>query len=261
MNRSRTIANAVAREQGIREADDIYSGCVHHPAMAASRSFNRHLSTRALIQSELRLFLASMAIFNRHTIGGITILAGRLSDQILPLLPKTGHEIGAYVLNAAIDEYGLRDTVTHVELARDFAEHLGIPSADIESPQNACAAANELGDALFAWYRERPVPFALGVHTASEVTSVAEFASWHDAFLKFPQYRCSRELPQFEYMRAHYTHEPKHVGDARLCVGRYLDLLPQHAGSVRAGAQTYLSLYQRMFHQLDTRIFNSRQPG
>ena len=82
----------------IREADEIYEGCFSHSAIATLGSFNRHLASRVLTAPELRLFFSSMAAFNRHTIGGIAILAGRLSDVILPYLPKTGHEIGAYVL-------------------------------------------------------------------------------------------------------------------------------------------------------------------
>ncbi len=241
--------------QLFREANEIYADCSTHPAIAVLRSFNRHFSSRSLIRSELLLFLASMAVFNRHTIGGIAILAGRLSDQILPLLPKIGHEIGAHVLDAAVDEYGLRETITHVELARNFAEHLGISTEEIEARENACSAAVELGDALFSWYRERPVAFALGVHTASEITSVEEFVPWHDIFLKFPHYRFSREMPAFAYMRAHYVHEPDHINSAKRCVARYLDVLPGEHGHLREGARAYLSLYRQMFQQLNARIF------
>jgi Iron-containing redox enzyme len=237
------------------EAYRIYQDCSTHPALATLRSFNRSFSSRPLTRSELVLFLASMATFNRHTIGGIAILAGRLSDQILPLLPKIGHEIGAYVLDAAVDEYGLRGTITHLELARNFTEYLGISTVEIEARKNACSAAVELGDALFGWYRERPVAFALGVHTASEVTSVEEFVPWHDIFLKFPQYRFSREMPEFAYMRAHYVHEPAHIDSARRCIARYLDVLPGERDHLREGARAYLSLYRKMFRQLDGRIF------
>ena len=237
------------------DADEIYEGCRSHPALVALRTFNGRFSGRSLSRSELLLFLASMAAFNRHTIGGIAILAGRLSDQILPLRPVNGHEIGAFVLDAAVDEYGLRESVTHVELARHFAQYLGLSTEDIEARSNAIGAAIELGDALFSWYREAPVAFALGVHTASEVTSVEEFVSWHDVFLKFPQYRFSREMPEFEYMRAHYVHEPDHIDNARLCVARYLDVFPTYVGPLRDGAQAYLRLYQSMFEQLDARIF------
>jgi hypothetical protein len=238
-----------------REANEIYEDCSTHPAIAVLRSFNLHFSSRSLIRAELLLFLASMAAFNRHTIGGIAILAGRLSDQVLPLLPKIGHEIGAHVLDAAVDEYGLRETITHVELARNFAEHLGISTDEIEARENACSVAVKLGDALFSWYRERPVAFALGVHTASEVTSVEEFVPWHDIFLKFPQYRFLREMPAFAYMRAHYVHEPDHINSAKRCVARYLDVLPGEQGHLREGARAYLSLYRQMFQQLDARIF------
>jgi hypothetical protein len=254
-------AQATVDVQGHRrfatnDADEIYSGCRSHPALAALRIFNRHFSGRSLSRSELLLFLASMAAFNRHTIGGIAILAGRLSDQILPLQPLKGHEVGAFVLDAAVDEYGLRESVTHVELARQFAHYLGVSTEDIEARSNATGAAIELGDALFSWYREAPVAFALGVHTASEVTSVEEFVPWHDVFLKFPQYRFSREMPEFEYMRAHYVHEPDHIDNARLCVARYLEVFPECGGLLREGAHAYLGLYQTMFEQLDARIFS-----
>jgi hypothetical protein len=243
-------------EEALSEADEIFEWCRRHPALTALRAFNRNFASRPLSRSELLLFLASMAAFNRHTIGGIAILAGRLSDQVLPLLPKNGHEIGAYVLDAAVDEYGLRETVTHVELARNFAQHLGLSSAEIEWRDNACSAAIELGDALFTCYRDKPVAFSLGVHTASEITSLDEFVPWHDIFLKFSEYGFSRELPEFEYMRAHYVHEPDHMNKARLCIRRYLDILPQYGQSMREGARIYLDLYRRMFDQLSAFIFH-----
>src|SRR5580692_9790686 len=83
-----------------RDAGEIYESCYRHPAITALQEFNDHFDSRPLTHPELRFFLASMASFNRHTIGGIAILAGRLSDEILPLLPTKGHEIGAYVLDA-----------------------------------------------------------------------------------------------------------------------------------------------------------------
>ena len=236
-------------------ADEIYEACFHHSAIAALRAFNAHFDERSLTKSELRLFLASMASFNRHTIGGIAILAGRLSDEILPLLPKCGHEIGAYVLDAAVDEYGLRESVTHVELARNFAEHLGISAEDVEAKQNACSAALELGEALFSWYRQGCVGFSLGVHTASEVTSVKEFVPWHNTFLKFAEYRFSRAAPEFEYMRSHAVREPEHINGAKVCIRRYLEIFPDRGALLREGAQAYLSQYELMLRQLDARIF------
>jgi hypothetical protein len=196
-----------------------------------------------------------MAVFNRHTVGGIAILAGRVSDEVLPLVPTQGHEIGALILDAAVDEYGLRESVTHVELAGRFSTYLGIASEELHARAHACSNAIVLGDVLFGWYRDKPPAFSLGVHTASEVTSVKEFMSWHDVFLNFPQYRFSIDRPEFEYMRAHYVHEPDHILNARKCVGRYLDVLPGHGELLREGAQTYLDLYGRMFAELDSLIF------
>jgi Iron-containing redox enzyme len=256
-----TAGMELVHAQAVVEADGIYERCLGHPALAALTRFNLHLDSRPLTRPELLLFLASMAAFNRHTIGGIAILAGRLSDEILPRLPRTGHEIGACVLDAAVDEYGLRGTVTHVDLARKFAGHLGIPADEIEARGNACRAATELGDVLFSWYRKMPAAFALGVHTASEVTSLEEFSSWHDTFLKFPEYRLSREAAEFEYLRVHSIHEPEHTMSARRCVGRYLDLFPERGRQLQEGVHTYLGLYARMFHELDTLIFGEPPLG
>jgi hypothetical protein len=248
-------SQGIVPAESVSQADEIYESCLGHPAFAALAGFNLHLVSRPLAHPELRLFLASMAAFNRHTIGGIAILAGRLSDEILPHRPVSGHEVGAYVLDAAIDEYGLRGTVTHVELARNFAEHLGIATDEIEARENACRTAAELGDALFSWYREMPVAFALGVHTASEATSMEEFGAWHDVFLSFREYRLSREASEFEYLRVHNTHEPGHTMNARRCVGQYLDVFPERGGQLREGAEAYLGLYARMFQDLDALIF------
>ena len=255
MNTAIRMVEDVGFGKGRLDADEIYNDCLRHPALSALESFNEHLASRPLTRGELRLFLASLAAFNRHTIGGIAILAGRLSDELLPHLPKNGHEIGAYVLDAAVDEYGLRETVTHVELARDFAEHLGISSDEVENRDHACPAAIKLGEALFSWYRDHASAFALGVHTASEVTSVKEFIPWHDAFLKFPQYGFVLDTPAFEYMRAHCVHEPNHVSDARICIGKYLSALPEQSQLLRRGAESYLKFYEEMFCELDALIF------
>ena len=238
-----------------RTCPSFFEPIVAHRAVASLEAFNAKFASRPFSRAELRLFFASMAAFNRHTIGGIAILAGRLSDEVLPYRPTTGHEIGAYVLDAAVDEYGLRESTTHVQLARAFAEYLDVPAADVESPDYACRSAVQLGDALSGWYRREPVAFSLGVHTASEMTSMKEFMAWHDVFLKFPDYRLSLDLPEFEYMRAHFTHEPAHLRGSRRCVARYLDVFPANARLLREGAESYLELYDAMFHELDTMIF------
>src|ERR1700683_5121001 len=250
------IEGRVDRGDRMVEAEEIYKGCLNHPAIGTLSSFNQHMATRPLSRSELRLFLASMVAFNRHTVAGIAILAGRLSDEILPALPRTGHEIGAHVLDAAVDEYGLRESITHVELARNFAGYLGISAGEAEARENACPAAIEIGDALYPWYRRTPVAFALGVHTASEITSAREFAAWHDVFLKFPEYGFAREVPEFEYLRAHYVHEPEHTDSARVCIAKYLAVLPAHGETVQKGARAYRGLYQAMFRELDAQIFH-----
>jgi hypothetical protein len=129
----------------------------------------------------------------------------------------------------------------------------------VESRDNACAASMELGDALYGWYRDRRVAFGLGAHAASEITSAREFPAWHDIFLAFADYRLAAGTRAFEYLRAHCVHEPDHQHAARRCIARYLELLPEHAGRIEDGMRAYLALYQRMFDQLDSRIFRYSQ--
>ena len=56
-------------------------------------------------------------------------------------------------------------------------------------------------------------------------------------------------------MQAHYVHEPNHTDNAKQCIARYLDVLPGERGDLREGARAYLSLYRKMFHQLNVEIF------
>jgi len=74
MRTSQTIEKENFGKQFHRESDEVYESCFAHPAIATLRSFNRNFASRSLTRSELLLFLASMATFNRHTIGGIAIL-------------------------------------------------------------------------------------------------------------------------------------------------------------------------------------------
>lgn len=237
------------------DAEAIYRFCIEHAAVKAVRDFNRHLARRPLTRDELRLFFASMAAFNRYTIAGIAILAGRMSDELMPVLPTDAHAVSANVLDAAADEYGLRETSTHLELARDFAEYLGVSRDEVENSEFACPSAVELGDLIHGWYRDEPVAFALGVHTASEVTSVEEFMPWHDTFLKFPEYGLSPDVPAFAYMRAHYDHEPDHTTHSKECVDRYLRALGSDGRQVLAGCEAYLDRYRTMFEELTGRLF------
>jgi Iron-containing redox enzyme len=235
--------------------DDVWRDIESHPAMRVLNDFNRHLAARVLTLPERLLFLASVAAFNRHTVAGIAILAGRISDEILPLQPRTGHRVGASVLDAAVDEYGLHGGPTHVELARDFANYLGVDPKEVEATANAAPTALKIGESLRAWYREAPVAFSLGVHLASEATSVTEFMAWHEIFLNFPQYRFTRDTPEFEYLRAHFALEPDHIRSARGCCAEYLQALPGNGRLLQDGADRYLDLYRKMFHELDTLIF------
>lgn len=235
---------------------NIYERAWTQRAMSALLEFNCSFSQRPLTTDELRIFFATMAVFNRHTIGGIAILAGRLSDHVLPSRPVDGHRLGALVLDSAVDEYGLRESRTHVELARDFAAHVGVPAHVVGDAGNAAPAARDLGEALFGWYRLAPVPFALGVHVASELTSREEFTSWHHIFLKFKEYGFQLEHPKFEYMRVHFTHEPDHAHRSKECIERYLKIFPEAETLVLQGVFAYIEKYQAMFRDLQAIIFS-----
>jgi hypothetical protein len=248
-----TVEQKSAAQTGPGRA--IYEAAAEDPGSAALQTFLDRLAAREVGRAGLLAFFASMTAFVRHITPGIPSLAARLSDALLPIAPYRAHGIAAHVLGAAIDEYGFSGTKPHAELLRDFAAYFGLTEAEIEDPRRAVPAANGLGAALFAWYRQAPVPTALGVHAASEVTGYQEAQGFHRAFLTPPKYGLSAATPAFAYVMAHLDKEADHSRDTVIVLDHYLALCPGDRAEIDAGASAFMAHYQRLFEELTDAVF------
>jgi hypothetical protein len=234
----------------------IYAEAENHPGVAALRRFNDKLSEEEVARERLLVFFASMTAFVRHITPGIPALASRLSDDLLKLEPYRAHGIAARILDASFDEYGLSGTKPHAELLRDFAGHFGLSAAEINDPAHAVPAAREIGERMFGWYRQAPLPFALGMHCASEVTGYQEAHGFYAAFLQPPKYGLSADHPDFTYVAAHVDNEEDHSRDVVLCLDDYLALKPETVAEVRRGCLDFMTLYERMFREMYEGVFD-----
>lgn len=232
----------------------LYDSCLADPGVAALHRFNRDFAEREVGREALLAFFASMTAFVRHITPGIPALASRLADELLPLAPYRAHGIAAHILDASVDEHGLSGTKPHAELLRDFAAWFGLGEAEINDPAHAVPAANEIGEKLFGWYRSAPVPFALGMHTASEVTGHQEAHGFHAAFLQPPKYGLAADTPAFAYVATHVEAEDDHSRDVVIALDAYLALRPEAEPAVREGAKAFLEVYRRLFAELHERL-------
>jgi len=144
-------------------------------------------SSRPLTRPELLLFPASMAASIAHD-RRYRDLAGKVSDQILPLLTQADMRSEPTCSTRRSTNMGARDH-HHVRVGAEFRRLSGNLNGGNRGARERVLRRPQTGRCAIFLVRERPVAFALGLHTASEVTSVEEFIPWHDIFLKFPQYR------------------------------------------------------------------------
>lgn len=233
----------------------VYEEAARHSGVAALKRFNGRLAERELPREVLRTFFASMTAFVRLITPGIPALAVRMSDELFEQAPYRAHGIAAHILAASIDEYGLGGTKPHAELLLDFAGYFGLTERDVNDPENAVPSSRKLGDSVGAWYRTAPVDYALGMHTASEVTGYQEAFGFHRAFLEPPKYGLTDATPEFLYVATHVEREGNHSADVVLCLDQYLALRPEAAANVLRGCRNYMALYERMFAELDRAMF------
>ena len=233
--------------------DALYGLAVAHPGMAALHRVNGLIAGGRVDRDGLKVFFASMAAFVEHITPGIPALASRLADSLLPFTPLRAHRIAARVLDASIDEFGLSGTKPHTELLLDFAAHFGFDETAVRDPAATVPAA-ALGERLFSWYRHAPVPFALGMHAASEATGHAEAHGFNAAFLACPAYGLRSDLPAFAYVATHVENEDDHSHDVVACLDEYLTLLPTARAEVERGCVTFMLLYQALFEQMAERM-------
>jgi hypothetical protein len=219
------------------------------PALDA---FNSVLAAaRPVHPADAAVFLCSIYCMDRSAPAGIVTLAARLTDALVPVAPFEAHALAAHVLEAAMDEYGLRGGPTHAELLARFGEALGVPRDVLVARAHAPEGARALERGMQTWFRDSPVDFALGVHLASELTSRREFTRWLSTL-------GDNDHPGWEYLRAHCAVEDDHISGLTTFADAWLRLRPGVEDRVMEGVRAYDAAYARMFREMTAAIVQRR---
>ena len=233
---------------------EVYDYCLKNEGTYSLYSLNDWIREHEVTEPVAEVFFQNLYAFVKDIIAGIPYFSARLTDSLLPDFPDQAHRVGRLPLDASIDEFGLRGTKPHPELLFDFAEHFSIAPDVMTDAARACPTARILGANMNAWYRAAPVGYAIGVHTASEVTGHEEAYGFFKAFSESPGLDLDRETPAFRYVTAHVGAEDEHSRDVIRLIDAYVALRPQSRAEIMDGAVAYMGDYRRMFDDLLERM-------
>src|SRR5205823_6615930 len=110
------------------------------------------------------------------------------------------------------------------------------------------------------WYREEHVAWAVGVHSASERTSIEEFKGWVKAFIRSRRYPLNAGDPSAQYLLDHSAVEPKHLDQSRTLVDVLIREDAHLAPLMRSGALAFLDSYGAFIRQLTQTILHAPSP-
>jgi hypothetical protein len=234
------------------DIEEIFSSKLSESFSALS-NFNRVLAEDLPTHpQDAGVFICGIYSLHRTAPAGILHLAARLSDALTPRLPFHAHAMAAWILDAAVDEYGLRGGETHTELLARFGEAFGVQRNVMASREHSPRASVLMEENMNRWFRESPVDFALGVHLGSELTSRREFSGWL-------QVLGDSNHPGWEYLRVHCAVEDGHVGGLTEFTTKWLEIWPKAEPTLFKGIEAYDTAYADMFHEMAKQITLNRQ--
>ncbi len=233
-----------------------------HSAIHELKGFGESLQQRPLTKPELKLFFASLVAFAGDIPGGIVGLSLRMTDEWFKIDPLNATSIGAAILFAAVDEYGLHDMArgpqaTHHQMLLNTIRHWDLTAADMLDPDYILPEGRIFGRITYEYYRNQSVAAALGFHFASEATSSLEFEAYLEGFAKFESaYKLrDRDDPALAFFVIHTEVESAHRDMGYRMIQLYCDQNPGSSAAVIAGARAFLDAYGALFAALNTRIF------
>lgn len=239
-----------------RLKQDIFS----HPAMAALDRFGARLQHRPLSRSELAVFFASVGRFVLEIPPGIVALASRITDHYLTRTPFDALRMGARILFAAVDEYGLsqveqRMLPTHHQLYSDMAAHWGLRD-ELTDANNMIPAAHEFALTIADHYRTKSIAHALGMHIGVETTAPIEFSHYLKGFRRFQaEYQIREGDPMLNFLWIHLDVEESHREMGLEMVDLWAQGNDSILSEVRDGAFAFMTQYGRFFEGLEARLF------
>lgn len=245
-----------------REISAMEARMLDHAAVKELVAFGKLLASKPLDARELRTFFATMGAFFKTVPTGILALALKISDDWMERGNRYGATaMGAYILYADVDEFGLHDLRngrqrTHHQLFQELTAHLKISEADMQDARYLLPAGQILGERTTEYYRHRSIGEALGFHLASEVTSSEEFVYFLNGFLKFKEHYGVKddEDPVLHFFRVHTVVEPMHKSMGREMIEIYAAQDPTVLKQVEAGAMAFCEGFADLFRALNQAI-------
>lgn len=224
-----------------------------HAGMIALHQLGETLLQQPLFAHKRLVFFASLWSFFKNVPVGITHLAVRLMDAWAERLPWQATTIASYILLAGYDELGGEHGMTHHQLFANLLNHFQLATSDVLNVENILPEALTFADLYQEFYRQKPLPQALGFHLASEITSNEEFNLFYNAFLKHASIYGFKGAtdPLLELFRVHTVVEPQHGQSAVRAIQFYLDQDVSYFSEVCVGVDKYLNAYQQLFAALN----------
>jgi hypothetical protein len=228
-----------------------------HAAMRELADFGQLLAARPLDPAGLKTFFATMGAFFRNIPTGIMALALRVCDEEIARDRYNATSVGAYLLFADVDEFGLQDLrsglqPTHHQLFRELTHHLQVSDADMDDRRFALPAGRNLGALSAEYYRNRTVAEGLGFHLSSEETSAREFTLFLRGFVEFKSTYGFQDAddPKLAFFKIHTLVEPQHKHLARSLIEHHLRRDPALLPGIEQGAMAFLDGFEDLFRSL-----------
>lgn len=226
-----------------------------HKGFLELQKFNANLINQKLTTDQSKVFAQNLVAFNHGIYAGILSLAYRLTDRLLEIAPDHAHKIGKLLVETGADEFGVGKGEPHYLLQASFAKALGCTRNEVHEFPHAFTEAIGFGENVYSWYREKSVAFGLGLHFASEGTSLEEFSTWEKVFhLKaYPGIKPKSAAEIF--LKIHATFEPQHQKDTLDAVTSYLSYFPDEQQEVKEGMRAFLDGSRSMFSRMNKEFF------
>ena len=236
----------------------------NHWGFEELNKFGVNFCSRPMSKDELKVFLSTLVAFVGDIPNGIVSLALRITDEWMNKDPLNATRIGAAVLFAAVDEYGLQDMekgpqITHHQLFLEFSELCGVTSQDLYDTNNSLEEGLAFGRRTADFYRFRSIPAALGFHYASEATSSFEFTHYLRGLKRFSsRYGFSEnELDRsLLFFSIHTEVEESHRDMALEMLNKYPGDIDEVSRLALEGVNGFMDGYGMFFKSLNSTIYS-----
>lgn len=235
-----------------------------HSGMDTLKRFGNNLLQTPLNPLQLKIFMATLWAFYKETPSGILHLALRVSDFWRDINPWDANAKAAHILYACYEEFGLQALgekilPTHHQLFLFSSHYFGVTENDLKSNQYILKAGTDMGNNSRIGYREKSIPFGLGYHLASELTSWWEFKYFYEGILEHKtSYNIEFESnPALKFFHIHTLAEPEHLAQSENIVSSFINLSsdPYALDNIYHGAEFYMKSYYELFKSLNQKIY------